>query len=595
MKRIFLSLVALVYAIGGFAQTRDLTEFIIHAPWGLSVGNVLEQIEGVTICPTAEALSPSPVPTVEIFAEEYLTIAGFTIAGHDAYLTAFTSTEEEPYWGYVAFLSPKDTKGDMSTFNELVEELDSRLGPATGSFNRNEELAEGAYVYMGGMWVYENSLISPFCILMPEESEDPVLFGYMVANLSALMEEEESEYTEAPAEVTEEVPTEEIPLSPQDIAHFALNAPWGCGAEEVAELFWGRTTSLESALTESDYVLDILKKNIVSDFIVTGYQIADFDVLLNIRFRSEMDNILYDAQAIILPQEGVTTSEGINLLTDALSLSLGTPGEEFLEESPLEYEGDKKRITTRVWVTEKSVIYLSVIYDTSDPETPIFFLFNLYDTPYIFAYFENLEEQAAESGEGEPKPEGVLEENLIDLATADQNHFQFRGISFNKPLGEFCAAMENLGYTTIEDISNEQYAQIWMKGYYGDKACDVAVTASPLYQKVFCVSIVFVNDQQIPSWSSLRKLYDTYKRRLTNKFGEPDSVTESFDEYYEEGSGLEIMGIENGKNVFYCEFLTKEGVISINIEAYDGVGSVIVRFFDKINYLLNEQEIESLM
>ncbi|MBQ1214292.1 MAG: hypothetical protein IIX81_04645, partial [Tidjanibacter sp.] len=96
------------------------------------------------------------------------------------------------------------------------------------------------------------------------------------------------------------------------------------------------------------------------------------------------------------------------------------------------------------------------------------------------------------------------------------------------------------------------------------------------------------------SWSSLKNTYLTFKNSFTNKYGEPWMFEEEFKYPYEDGDGLEMSNLANGRGQYWASFKTTQneelGYVDLNLNASYGRGWLEIEFKDGYNMILKETE-----
>ncbi len=600
MKRLLISLVVLLCTFATRAQTQDLVTFLLNAPWTLTPREVLLNYEGLEDYPLLEALYPisgelNSKMSTYIDSEGGATVlGGFNFGEFDAYTVLLSKNYDSRFDAMFSFISPESTAGVPAeiVLMGLYSQMTEQLGDPAKENSEVEEIEEGLYIHLFDIWHSgENVAVALCCFSSPEMGEEPFLYGYMLIHDPGEEYVEEVEYVVEEAAATEQLAEEavEYVVAPQEITHFALNAPWGCDKEVFLEMYKGRTTPLVGYYLEGSTLAKLFPDEDGSDLVVTGYRLGDLDVALIVPDIMCEGGKLEIAHAVIVSDEwdawGVETTAQLH---KELSNDLGTPFWEGLQSTGIAGEGYQMRQDHLYsWLSERALVAFIATYATENPEEVF-----LYDLIILDAYTLQEEEEKAKE---ESSPEGVLNEALMDFDTPDQAHLKFRGISFNQDIYDFCAQLEQLGYIKDFEDAETGSVRIGLKGVYGGQKCIILLSSTPTTRKVFRLSVVF---EETASWSELRKTYDSFKRRLTNKYGEPESI-ETFEEMYKEGSGLEMVGVETGHVTLFSEFINREllglGIVQLNITAADYKGFVYIDFYDSVNFILNEQEIEEQM
>lgn len=149
-----------------------------------------------------------------------------------------------------------------------------------------------------------------------------------------------------------------------------------------------------------------------------------------------------------------------------------------------------------------------------------------------------------------------------DDAIVIDAHCKFKNIPICGSLDNIESKLNSKGYTTLEKSSDG----IFLSGSFaGIDDCNLLVNASPYINgEVYSISVLLPERQ---NWFSVKADYDTYKQKLTSKYGVPYQNNEFFLEPYFEGDGYELSAIENGKAFFMSKFNVENGNVSIFIAA----------------------------
>lgn len=413
---------------------------------------------------------------------------------------------------------------------------------------------------------------------------------------------------------------------PQKLTYFLETAPWGYGHEELMEMYSGRIIPASEIFNLNPSLIPFFLDNEDPVTFIGGYELGDYNVILAIS-GLEKEEVLTNLLAFILPS-GEQPEQTFNNILSILNKELGESATDSVGEKEALSEGSMVSWGPS-WYTERSYISSFLAYNTSDPDTPCFYGFTIYDLHLLMQLYEllatedNLDvvvepeegeaaaveavevveavEEAVEAVEPvESDNEATMKEFEDSMTTLDNdaNHMHFRGVSFNQTAEEFCAELEKLGYTHHPEytpLAATSAPRAIMQGEYGGSVCDIYVFCTPTSGKVFYVRILL---QFQNSWGELWSEYEIFKRRLTNICGEPE-VEEVFSDLYGVGTGLEIEGIKKGLNNIISTFTIdneeSSGYIYLSIQADEEDAWVNLAFYDYFNLVLRESEYEALM
>ena len=604
MKRLLLSLAMLLGTLVGRAQSYDITDFITNAPWTLTPREVELNYQGVESYPLLEALYPISGEAFEklmpiLDPNDCCTYSGFSFGEFDAYVALCADNYDGHFEALFSFISPEQTEGVAPevVLMGLYSQLYSQLGEPSAEETEVQSLPNGISLHLFDSWISADCGITIFCITIPEISEEPLLYGYIAIYDPGEEYVEEVEYTveaptaeavaESPTEAVAEEPATSTPLALQDISYLINNAPWGCSRAVFEEMFVDRTAHISEALKHAPNILQKITEYFTTERVISGYAVGDYELYIEYPFYGEDHTSLSSLTAIIVP-EGEVTTEVLANVAQSLTATLGSPFMEGTEVYTVEQNENLVQTMQNTWVTEQSIVYISTICPKDDLEHPLVGFIRIAD---INMFLKSAEEEEEKTNEEELEE---LWEQVSAFENDNEAHMHFRGISLNKEIYEFCKELEGLGYTKVEE-EKDSSVNIWLTGYYGGEECVIYVCSTPSSNKVFLVRVLFAKTS---SWNSLRSTYNTFQRRLTNKFGEPE-VVEQFQNVYEEGSGLEMAGLESGHIRLLSEYNNSEktglGFIQLSVTAANYEGYVFISFYDSINLILREKELEEQM
>ena len=109
-------------------------------------------------------------------------------------------------------------------------------------------------------------------------------------------------------------------------------------------------------------------------------------------------------------------------------------------------------------------------------------------------------------------------------SVSDCPHMKFMGIPLDGTLASFSTQLQKKGFKQIKLFDSKQM-NFFVGNFAGYADCLVYVMAvSPEDRRVVGGGVTFPPDEE---WSGLSLQYETLKRRLTSKYGEPSVCIES--------------------------------------------------------------------
>jgi len=164
---------------------------------------------------------------------------------------------------------------------------------------------------------------------------------------------------------------------------------------------------------------------------------------------------------------------------------------------------------------------------------------------------------------------------LISTLTFAQGHLTFKKIPIDGTTTQFLAKLKADGFQQVGTDNDG----VWLVGKFVGQQCTVLVQSSPVSHTVYAVYALFQNRSD---WGMAKADYNSLKKALTLKYGEPECV-EQFDKYYKE-DGYEFMHMKDGYVTWQSDFDSPAGKIYLYIKD-QGVsqGCAIVQYRDKAN------------
>lgn len=159
------------------------------------------------------------------------------------------------------------------------------------------------------------------------------------------------------------------------------------------------------------------------------------------------------------------------------------------------------------------------------------------------------------------------------------SHLTFKGVPIDGTLDEFVLKMKKGGFEHLE--SKNGYAVL--KGDFASyKGCSVGVSTLKTKDLVDKIVVLF---QKQDTWSTLFGNYDNLKNLLTEKYGKPSEVLETFQSTYEpEDDKSKMHAVMFDRCKYITTFEIGKGTIQLSIE-HESVIKCFVKlaYFDKIN------------
>jgi hypothetical protein len=158
-------------------------------------------------------------------------------------------------------------------------------------------------------------------------------------------------------------------------------------------------------------------------------------------------------------------------------------------------------------------------------------------------------------------------------------HLAFKGVPIDGTLNEYVAKMKQNGFTQVQ---TEDGTAILTGDFAGYKGCLIGVSTLKQIDLVHKIAVLFSEKE---TWSNLLGNYIDLKTMLTQKYGEPITVIEKFDDstlIVDDESKMYQVKLDNCK--YYSIWETGKGDIQLSIE-HNSVISCFVKlgYFDKIN------------
>lgn len=164
-------------------------------------------------------------------------------------------------------------------------------------------------------------------------------------------------------------------------------------------------------------------------------------------------------------------------------------------------------------------------------------------------------------------------------AQSNSEHLTFKGVPIDGTLSEYVAKMESAGFKYL----GEQDGTAILQGdFAGFKSCTVGVSTLKAVNVVSTIGVIF---PACEDWSSLERDYEHLKSMLTQKYGEPSDVVETFQGRVKPNTNNEkLHELLMDRCTWYSTFETPKGDIQLSMQKGEfGQYFVLLKYSDKIN------------
>ncbi|MBQ7421432.1 MAG: hypothetical protein IJV27_04755 [Prevotella sp.] len=162
--------------------------------------------------------------------------------------------------------------------------------------------------------------------------------------------------------------------------------------------------------------------------------------------------------------------------------------------------------------------------------------------------------------------------------TESSNHLKFKGVPIDGTLKEFTARMKRKGF---KSIGSDDGLEVLQGDFAAFKECVIYVSTLENKDLVARISVAFPKED---TWEYLYGDYKHLKELLTEKYGQPSSVTEKFQDRYIDDDNDRMHAVKMDRCKYETRFKTDKGEIVLWIE-HESVMScfVMLAYKDKIN------------
>jgi hypothetical protein len=163
--------------------------------------------------------------------------------------------------------------------------------------------------------------------------------------------------------------------------------------------------------------------------------------------------------------------------------------------------------------------------------------------------------------------------------TGIKKHLMFNGVPITGTLNEYVNKMKEQGFIHVETMDETAILKGDFAGY---KYCVLGVSVLKMQDLVYKIDVSF---PESTSWSSLSKNYFSLKEMLTDKYGNPQNVTEKFIGYSQPSDDKsKMIELEINNCKYSSTWQTEYGNIHLTIDFHHILGShTRLEYIDKIN------------
>jgi hypothetical protein len=164
------------------------------------------------------------------------------------------------------------------------------------------------------------------------------------------------------------------------------------------------------------------------------------------------------------------------------------------------------------------------------------------------------------------------------VVCAQNEHLTFKGVPIDGCSKDFVKSIQSKGF---EMVKNSDGLLSLRGGFCGKPNCTVIVNTLEEEDVVSAVNVLFEREN---TWHALSNNYDTLKNMLTEKYGAPVEVKESFVNLYSEEDFLKITRLQANDCEWRSVFETGVGQIVLSIVYVMEYGChVKLEYRDRIN------------
>lgn len=186
--------------------------------------------------------------------------------------------------------------------------------------------------------------------------------------------------------------------------------------------------------------------------------------------------------------------------------------------------------------------------------------------------------KAKDNKENTEEETEVVNNPKDDAAMENSNHLKFKGVPIDGTLKEFVTRMKRKGF---KSIGSEKGFEVLQGDFAAYKKCTVYVSTLDNKDLVSRITVAFPNEE---TWEYLYGDYKHLKDLLTEKYGQPSTVTEKFQDKYIDDDNDRMLAVKMDNCKYETRFKTDKGEIVLWIE-HESVMScfVMLAYKDKVN------------
>ena len=191
----------------------------------------------------------------------------------------------------------------------------------------------------------------------------------------------------------------------------------------------------------------------------------------------------------------------------------------------------------------------------------------------------NFNPNRSKDSEEKVDEEAVVDDDPNDDAMMEKSsHLKFKGVPIDGTLKEFTTRMKRKGF---KSVGSDDGLEILQGDFAAFKECVIYVSTLDNKDLVSRISVAFPKEE---TWEYLYGDYKHLKELLTEKYGQPSSVTEKFQERYIDDDNDRMYAVKMDKCKYETRFKTENGEIVLWIEHESVVSCfVMLTYKDKVN------------
>lgn len=171
---------------------------------------------------------------------------------------------------------------------------------------------------------------------------------------------------------------------------------------------------------------------------------------------------------------------------------------------------------------------------------------------------------------------------------SELQHLLFKGLPIDGTVESFTAGMKRSGFSFVESRNDVAFFRGKFASF--DNSVVSVVSSQGAVWKVV------VDLPGCDTWSSVKKVYELFKRSYVTKYEVTPEVTEKFPNYVPEGSGREVAAFRDETAVWESLYCVPNGTIKLSVQpVLSGPGRFFVRmeYVDEFNYFMQNNALLS--